>query len=221
MIKKVPNVFSAVFSVNLLYLVTILLNLVLGRWMQSMHFILGLISSEALLFLLPTIVFLRWRRIPLKEGLRLKPIRPLIGLVCLLLGFATYLFIVVIDAVMAHFTSIPIMPVSIESIAPKGVFESIGLFFAMAVAAPLCEEPLFRGVIQGAYEKQRPISSAIALTALMFAFWHFQLSGLGRSAGGGVHSGLCGLAQRVDLRQHSGPFRPERHLRSQFIAGLE
>ena len=179
MIKKMPIYFSAIFSVNLLYLVTILLNLALGSWMESVHFIGGLIASEALLFLLPTIVLLRLRNIPLKEGLRLKPIRPLIGLFCLLLGFATYLFIVVIDAVMAHFTSIPIIPVSLESIAPKGTLESIGLFFAMAVAAPLCEEPLFRGVIQGVYEKQRPISSAIAITALMFAFWHFQLSGLG------------------------------------------
>ncbi|MGA2821810.1 MAG: hypothetical protein ABSF61_14325 [Anaerolineales bacterium] len=85
-----------------------------------------MIASETLLFLLPTIAFLRLRRIPLKEGLRLKPIRPLIGLLCILLGFATYLFIVVIDAVTAHFTSIPIMAVSIESIAPKGTFESIG-----------------------------------------------------------------------------------------------
>jgi membrane protease YdiL (CAAX protease family) len=176
--KNLPRYFSSIFSVNLLYLVTILLNLVLGSWMQSLHFIWGLIASEVLLFLLPTIAFLRLRRIPLKEGLRLKAIRPLVGLLCIILGFTTYLFVVVIDAVMSRLTTIPIMPVSGGSILPKGTLESIGLFVAMAVAAPLCEEPLFRGVIQATYEKQRTTSSAIAITALMFAFWHFQLSGL-------------------------------------------
>jgi membrane protease YdiL (CAAX protease family) len=176
--KNLPRHFSPIFSINLLYLVTILLNLVLGNRMQSMHFIWGLIASEVFLFLLPAVAFLRLRGIPLREGLRLKPIRPLIGLLCILLGFTTYLFVVIIDSITAKFTSIPIMPVSIESVMPKGTLESIGLFFAMAVAAPLCEEPLFRGAIQGAYEKQRTASSSIAIVALMFAFWHFQLTGL-------------------------------------------
>jgi membrane protease YdiL (CAAX protease family) len=176
--KNLSHHFPSIFSVNLLYLVTILLNLVLGSLVQSLHLIWGLIASEALLFLLPTIAFLRLRRIPLKEGLRLKPIRPLIGLLCILLGFTTYLFVVIIDAIMARLTTIPVMPVSAESVMPKGTLESIGLFLAMAVAAPLCEEPLFRGVIQRAYEEHRATSSAIAIAALMFAFWHFQLSGL-------------------------------------------
>jgi len=155
-----------------------LLNLVLGSWMQSLHFVGGLIASEVLLFLLPTIAFLRLRRISLKEGLRLKPIRPVTGLLCVLLGFTTYLFAVIIDAIMARLAIIPGPPVSLESVMPKGPVESIGFFCALAVAAPLCEEPLFRGVIQAAYEKQRTASSAIAISALMFAFWHFRLSGL-------------------------------------------
>jgi membrane protease YdiL (CAAX protease family) len=177
-LKNLPRLFSPIFSVNLLYLVTILLNLVLGSWMQSSHFIWGLIASEVLLFLLPTIAFLRLRRLPLKEGFRLKPIRPLIGLLCILLGFTTYLFVVMIDAIMARLINIPGMLVSVEMVMPKGGLESIGFFFAVAVVAPLCEEPLFRGVIQSAYEKQRTASSAIAIAALMFAFWHFRLSGL-------------------------------------------
>ena len=176
--KNLSRYFPSIFSVNLLYLVTILLNLVLGSWMQSLNFTWGLIASEVLLFLLPTIVFLRLRRIPLKEGLRLRAIRPVIGVLCVLLGFSTYLLVVVIDGVMARLTTIPGMPVSMESIVPKGTLASIGLFIALAVVAPLCEEPLFRGVIQAAYERQRTVSSAIAIVALMFAFWHFQLSGL-------------------------------------------
>jgi membrane protease YdiL (CAAX protease family) len=167
----------SIFSVNLLCLVAIILSLVVGGFLQALHFIWGLITSEVLVILLPTIAFLFPRRIPLKEGLRLKPIRPLIGLLCILLGFTTFLFIIIIDAVMAQLTGMPIVPVSAESM-PKGTLESIGLFLAIAVVAPLCEEPLYRGVLQGTYEKQRTVHFAITITALMFAFSHFQLSGL-------------------------------------------
>jgi membrane protease YdiL (CAAX protease family) len=145
--------------------------------MQSLHFIWGLIATEALLILLPTVAFLRLRRIPLQEGLRLKPIRPLIGLLCVLLGFCTFLYTVIIEAVMAQLTGMPSVPIPAESL-PKGTLEFIGYFVALAVAAPLCEEPLFRGVIQGAYEKQRAARFAIIITALMFAFYHLRLSGL-------------------------------------------
>jgi membrane protease YdiL (CAAX protease family) len=167
----------SIFSVNLLCLVVILLNLVVGGFLQSLHFVWGLIASEALVILLPTIAFLLLRRIPLKEGLRLKPIRPLIGLLCVLLGFTTYLFVIVIDLIMVQLIGLPVIPVSAEAM-PKGILESIGLFFAMAVAAPLCEESLFRGVLQGTYEKQRSVLLAITIPALIFALSHFQLTGL-------------------------------------------
>jgi hypothetical protein len=61
---------------------------------------------------------------------------------------------------------------------PKGALEFIGYFAALAFVAPLCEEPLFRGVIQGTYEQQRISRFAISIVAWMFAFWHLRLSGL-------------------------------------------
>ncbi len=178
MFKNLPRSFLSIFSVNLLYLVTIVLNLGIGNLLESLHFTWGLIASEILLFLFPTIAFLRLRRIPIKEGLSLKPIRPLIGLLCILLGFTTYLFTIIIDSVMARLISLPSVALPAEAI-PQGTLEYIGFFFAVVVVPPLCEEALFRGAIQGTYEKQRTVSSAIAIVALMFAFWHFQLSGAG------------------------------------------
>jgi membrane protease YdiL (CAAX protease family) len=169
--------FASLFSVNLLYLVTLVLGVFVASWLQSWHFVWGLIASELLLILLPTLLFLRLRRTPLRAGLRLKPIRPLIALLCLLLGVATYFVMVVIDAIMVQVTGLGVLPLSADSM-PKGALESLGLFLAMVVVAPLCEEPLYRGVIQGTYERERAASFAISITALMFALSHFQLSGL-------------------------------------------
>jgi membrane protease YdiL (CAAX protease family) len=165
------------FSVNLLYLASILLVLSLGSTMQSLHLAWGLIATEAFLVLLPAIAFLRMHRIPLKEGLRLKPIRPLTGLLCVGLGFTTFLFSIIIDAIMAQLTGMPSVPLPTESL-PRGMLEMIGLFFGMAIFAPLCEEALYRGAIQGVYEQQHPARVAISVTALLFAFSHFRLSGL-------------------------------------------
>jgi membrane protease YdiL (CAAX protease family) len=166
-----------IFFVNLLYLISMLLILTVGSEMQNLNLSWGLIATEVLLILLSAVAFLRLYRIPLKEGLRIRPIRPLIGILCVLLGFATFLFSIIIDAIMAQLTRIPSVALPAESM-PKGALETIVFFLGIAFFAPLCEEALFRGVIQGVYEQQRPARSAITITALMFAFWHLRLSGL-------------------------------------------
>lgn len=47
-------------------------------------------------------------------------------------------------------------------------------FFAIAVAAPLVEELLFRGLLQNAFAKHMPIWGAIILSSLLFATVHLQ-----------------------------------------------
>ena len=167
----------SIFSVNLLYLAIILLTLTVGSLIQTANLLWGLIASEVLLYLLPAIALLRWRRIPLREGLRLRPISPRLGLLCLLLGFTTYLWTIVVDVVMAQITHIPDALISVDSL-PKGALGALGYFFAFAILPALCEELLFRGAIQGAYEKQRSPHAAIIVVGLMFAFWHMRVSGL-------------------------------------------
>jgi hypothetical protein len=133
MFKNSPPSFLSIFSVNLLYLVTIVLNLGIGSLLESLHFIWGLIASEILLFLFPAIAFLRLRRIPPKAGLRLMPIRPLVGLLCILLGFTTYLFTIIIGAVMARLISMPAVTLPFEAI-PRGTADrppEPGVFWRM------------------------------------------------------------------------------------------
>lgn len=177
LMNKSSRSLPSIFSVNLLYLAIMLLLLVFAAALQSLHFVWGLIAIEALLILLPTIAFMRLRRIPLNEGLRLKPIRPLIGLLCVLLGFSSFLVSVTIDAVMAQLFGIASVPLPADSI-PNGVNEFIVYFVAVAVVAPLCEEPLFRGVIQGTYEHRRTGRFAVTIVALMFVFFHFRPTSL-------------------------------------------
>ena len=165
------------FSANLLYFLTMLLVILLGSLIQTWNLSWGLLITEFVLIALPAVLFLRQRHIPLKRGLRLNPISPLTAVLCVLLGFSTFLFSVIIEAVMAQLTGMASVPVP-ESSLPKGLVESVVYFIALAAAAPICEEILFRGVIQGAYETKRSVKFAIFITAVMFAFYHMRLSGL-------------------------------------------
>ena len=48
------------------------------------------------------------------------------------------------------------------------------MFFAIAIAAPVVEELLFRGLLQNALAKYVPIWGAILLSSLLFALVHLQ-----------------------------------------------
>ena len=162
---------------NLLLFITMLLVITLGSLVQTLNLSLGLIATEFLLILAPALVWLRARKIPLRAGLRLHALPLLTAVLCLALGIATHLFTMVIEGVMALLTGRASVAMPAD-LLPSGALELILFFVALGVAAPLCEEALFRGVIQGAYEVRRSPRFAILMTAAMFVFYHFRLSGL-------------------------------------------
>ena len=162
---------------NLLFFITMLLVITLGSLVQTLNLSLGLIATELLLILTPALLWLRARKVPLRAGLRLRALPRLTAVLCVALGFGTYLFSAVIEGVMAQLTGKASVPMP-EGSLPTGALESILFFIALGIAAPLCEEALFRGAIQGAYEARRSPRFAILITATMFIFYHFRLSGL-------------------------------------------
>jgi membrane protease YdiL (CAAX protease family) len=176
-IRFFMNKTVSLFSANLLYLITMLLVLVAGSAVQTWNLSLGLLATEIFLILLPALLLLRVRGIPWKEGLRLQPIRAATAAVALLLGVCAWLFSIYIEGIMMQITGM--LPVSLpEGSLPTNAMESILYFAALAISAPVCEEALFRGALQQPYERQRGPRFAIVLVGLMFAFYHFRVSGL-------------------------------------------
>lgn len=167
----------SITSANVLYLVSMLLVIVVGSIIQMLHLSLGLIATEVVLIALPTILFLRAKKVPLKEGLRLNRISFPVAVVSLLLGVSTYLFSVLIELIMAKLSGLPSVDLS-QSAMPQSTLQYALYFVAIAVSASICEEMLFRGAIQSSYEGRKSAWFAIAVPALMFAFYHFRLSGL-------------------------------------------
>jgi hypothetical protein len=167
----------SLLSANLLFALTMVLVISLGSAVQSVNLGWGLIATEVFIIALPTILFLSQQHVPLAEGLRLKPLPPLTGAACVLLGIALFFFGLLIEGIMAQLTGQQSVPLP-ENMLPKTAADMVAYFAALAIFAPLCEEMLFRGAVQGAYESRKSAGFAISLTALLFAFYHFRLSGL-------------------------------------------
>jgi membrane protease YdiL (CAAX protease family) len=163
-------------AVNVLYLVTILLIVVIGGIVQSLSLGWGLLATEAFLILAPTLFFLRRSHLPLAQSLPLKRISVGIALAALMVGVGAWLVDMFLSVLMMQLTGYVVS--SGASMLPTNALDAVVIALGMCIAAPLCEETLFRGAVLGAYKSAFPAGAAIAITSLMFAFYHMQLQGL-------------------------------------------
>ncbi len=167
---------ASVRGVNILYLISMLLVVVFGSMIQSVSFGWGLLATELLLILAPTLVYLRRKGLPLQQALRLNHISVGLGAAALMIGFGVWLVDAILSGIMTALTgySISLGPGAI----PSNALDALIIFISLSLAAPVCEEILFRGAVLGAYLAARPAKAATIITSLLFAFFHLQAQGL-------------------------------------------
>lgn len=154
-------------QVNLLLLVVILLQAsnAFFAWMPTY---VRLILNQFFFILLPALVYLRWARLPVGETVKWRWPGAKPALLSLLIGvgfyplaaYSAHIFQTVFDY---HLPEIP-------GIIPANHLEAILALIALAVMAPICEEVLFRGVVQNAYAHRGPARSIIFVGFLFVAF---------------------------------------------------
>ena len=161
-------------SANLLFLLTSLLIITAGAFLQSKSLSLGLIATEVLLVGLPALLFIYFGKLPVKDTLRLRqpPVR--LSILAMLIAAGVWPLSLLLNSVsLLVFRYTPPAP---AGFAPTNLWEALLLFLGLAVAAPLCEELVWRGYIQRAYEARGPWVS-VGVVSLFFAFWHLRLQG--------------------------------------------
>lgn len=160
-------------SANWLYLVTMLLILTLGSYLQSRSFAWGLLLTEFGLILVPTLLWLRLGRLAPRATLRLRWPGGRLVLLGALIGGGTWGLGIALQGLAS--TVLGYTPPS--GLLPASLLDLTIFVLALAVAAPLCEEALFRGYLLSAYGRYAP-SLALLAVGLLFAFYHLQFSGL-------------------------------------------
>ena len=162
-------------KVNLLYLICMILVITLGSLAQSISFSWGLILTEIFFIFLPAWLMFRKEKINLRQlQIFLKPNGSLL-LVSSLLGMGAWFVGSMIEILMVQITGY--QTEIVPGIIPTSVFQAVLIFFGFAIAAPVCEEFVFRGIIQSTYQKYYSPMIAIVAASFLFAFFHMRLQG--------------------------------------------
>ena len=166
-----------ILEANLFYFMIAFLLLFLGSKAQQWDLFKGLIITEYLIILLPTVLIIVIRNSivggsSLKRVLRLNPISikqavliPIITIFCYPIAvFFNYIGILIIS----RFGSIKPTPIPV----PQGALDLLVALFVVSISAGICEEVMFRGFMMKAYEKIG-VKKAIIITSILFGVFHF------------------------------------------------
>lgn len=180
-------------AANGLYAVVIILLISIGSTIQALSPAWGLFATEIFIILLPALLFLLIKKIPIKQTLRLNKIDPKLILPIILIGTGLIFFVEWLASLISSLTGInPGVP---PGLLPTNIVEAALIFFGMCILAPICEEILFRGLILRGYER---FGVSTACLAVGFLFAGFHLSLLRLTALIPIALTLCWVVLRTD-----------------------
>jgi membrane protease YdiL (CAAX protease family) len=157
--------------VNILLLIVVGLQVsnLLLTWLPAY---VRLILNQALFILLPTLLYLRWAKLPVRQTVGWRWPERATAVYSFVIGAGLYPLAiystVFYQALLGY--SLPDMPEMI----PATPLEALLALVALAVMAPICEEFLFRGVVQPAYAHHGPLRT-ILFVGLLFVIFHLSL----------------------------------------------
>lgn len=132
--------------------------------------------TQTLLILLPSLLFLRWHRLPVRETLALTPVPPRYLLGGLALSMATVFLAHLILTIQSN--SLPYSEEYARQmkllIIPPGRPLWIVLI-VIAVLPAICEEVLFRGLVQGILKNRLSQNQLIVVIGILFGVFHLSL----------------------------------------------
>jgi membrane protease YdiL (CAAX protease family) len=165
-------------QVNLLLLICMVLILGGSIAMQGLSTTWVLLAREVLFVLAPALVALLVLRLAARETLRAREVLRVrwpgwrVALMCTLIGLGGWLIDVWLGAVLVELLgyTVPLPP----DFYPTTAGQALATLVVLAVVAPICEEVLFRGVIQRGYE-QLGAWPSILIGGVLFIIFHQSL----------------------------------------------
>ncbi|MCE5258344.1 MAG: CPBP family intramembrane metalloprotease [Chloroflexi bacterium] len=175
MAETAPNVVKRNLTIrgaNVVLLVALVLFVTLGLYLQDISLMWGTVGTEFLAILLPVLVYLLIARLPLRETLRLRWPGWKALLFTGILGVGLMLLAASWSTLVSQWLKydLPVPP----EFYPSNTGEALLFMASLAIVAPLCEETLFRGLLQHAHERNGALK-AIVLTAVIFSGFHLSL----------------------------------------------
>ncbi len=167
----------SIFATNVFYLIIAIVLLTLGSFVQRREIYSGLLITQYLIILLPTILYLKTKGYNIKSVLRLNRIT-------FKQAFLIPFIVIMSYPIGAFFNSIMMVIISVfgEVYPPPLPVPGnegelwIGLLI-IAVSPGICEEAMFRGMVMKAYERYS-VKKAIIISGVLFGIFHFNIQNL-------------------------------------------
>ncbi len=164
-------------SVAFVLIICMMLIITIGGVVQVSTFpgfLPGIYITEWILILSPPLIFLKRKKIDMKQFLGLKRFNSKHILIGFLAGVGSYF--IFIEMLLLIETLLGPYPLEfVEPIMkwfPKTWFEFIPWIIGIAVSAGICEEILFRGFIQNSLEKSWGSIRALLISSILFGAFH-------------------------------------------------
>lgn len=166
-----------ILDANLLFFIAAILFFTVGYYFQNLNLELGLVITQYLLILLPPIIYILLKKIPLKKNMRLNKISIKHALLVVIITLLMYPAAVFANAAFMLLLSflgnlnIPELPTATTA------SQYVILMLIISVSAGICEEFFFRGFMLSGYENLGK-RKAIIITSILFGLFHFNLYNL-------------------------------------------
>ena len=128
----------------------------------------GLVLAELGAILLPALLFLRRKHPDLRNALRWRPISAVQGALALGIGLTGWGVAVLLVALVSLALG---PPPAVEGLQATSAADWLMVVAVVAVLPALCEETLFRGCLQGVFERRGPVPGVL-LTGVLFGAFH-------------------------------------------------
>lgn len=162
------------FGVNMVFMVTAILLVTIGYFLQTVNIYYGLLVTELVIIIGPVLVYTAVKKVAITDVFRIKPVSSRILVLCALIMLSAYpvgLFLNLVgNLILSLFGDLIPMPIPV---AENGTEYVINLL-VIALTAGIAEELFFRGLVLKGYEVFGR-KKAIIITALLFGIFHFNI----------------------------------------------
>jgi uncharacterized protein len=160
------------WEANLLVVAVSILVLIGGAAASACGLMATMLFAQAFV-ILPALLWIAIRRLPVRTTLRLHPIDWRIAMWSALIGLACWPVVAGMSTLIEQGLSLigpgPQIPY------PTGLVESVIYAVVLIILAPMTEEPVFRGFVLRAWLRHGTVMGLV-LSGFLFASFHFQLA---------------------------------------------
>ncbi len=165
-----------IFTMNLFYMFIASLLLTLGVIVQQRDLIIGLLITEWVLIFLPAFIFVRVKKIRLKD-LNIQPLTLRDGILTILITVFSYPIVVFVSLTFNFILSLFVEFDPVQIPLPRTFEEYLIYLPVISLSAGICEEFFFRGVMLWQYRGLGK-RNAIIISSLLFGVFHFNYQNL-------------------------------------------